>query len=70
MTSAHFLKFCLCHYATELGFVTALTLIYFLGTSVKINQVDTLMSRDYDRDRISSRAIEAYLIQVLNLVSV
>lgn len=70
LTSAHFLKCCLCHYANELGFVTALTLIYFLGTGVKINQVDTLMSRGYDRDRISSRAIEAYLIQVLNLVSV
>ncbi|KAI5406587.1 Protein ACTIVITY OF BC1 COMPLEX KINASE 7 [Lathyrus oleraceus] len=40
-----------------------LTLEYVPG--VKINQVDTLMSRGYDRDRISSRAIEAYLIQIL-----
>ncbi|XP_058787206.1 protein ACTIVITY OF BC1 COMPLEX KINASE 7, chloroplastic isoform X1 [Vicia villosa] len=40
-----------------------LTLEYVPG--VKINQVDTLTSRGYDRDRISSRAIEAYLIQIL-----
>lgn len=40
-----------------------LTLEYVPG--IKINQVDTLTSRGYDRLRISSRAIEAYLIQIL-----
>ncbi|CAJ2668333.1 unnamed protein product [Trifolium pratense] len=40
-----------------------LTLEYVPG--VKINQVDTLTSRGYDRLRISSHAIEAYLIQIL-----
>lgn len=69
LTNAHSLKHCLCRYATKLGSLTALTLNYLPGTGVKINQVDTLTSRGYDRDRISSRAIEAYLIQVLNLVS-
>ncbi|KAG2405581.1 Protein ACTIVITY OF BC1 COMPLEX KINASE 7 [Vigna angularis] len=33
--------------------------------SIKIDQVDTLTSRGYDRLRISSRATEAYLIQIL-----
>ncbi|KAG2405584.1 Protein ACTIVITY OF BC1 COMPLEX KINASE 7 [Vigna angularis] len=32
---------------------------------IKIDQVDTLTSRGYDRLRISSRATEAYLIQIL-----
>jgi len=40
---------------------------FFPGTGIKINQVDTLTSRGYDRLRISSRAIEAYLIQVSTL---
>ncbi|KAJ1415591.1 UbiB domain [Sesbania bispinosa] len=40
-----------------------LTLEYIPG--IKINQVDTLTSRGYDRVRISSRATEAYLIQIL-----
>ncbi|KAF7827051.1 protein ACTIVITY OF BC1 COMPLEX KINASE 7, chloroplastic-like [Senna tora] len=40
-----------------------LTLEYVPG--IKINQVDTLTSRGYDRMQISSRAIEAYLIQIL-----
>ncbi|XP_054819045.1 protein ACTIVITY OF BC1 COMPLEX KINASE 7, chloroplastic [Prosopis cineraria] len=40
-----------------------LTLEYVPG--VKINQVETLTSRGYDRLRISSHAIEAYLIQIL-----
>ncbi|XP_061344109.1 protein ACTIVITY OF BC1 COMPLEX KINASE 7, chloroplastic-like [Gastrolobium bilobum] len=41
----------------------ALTLEYVPG--IKINQVDTLTSSGYDILRISSRAIEAYLIQIL-----
>lgn len=40
-----------------------LTLEYVPG--IKINQIDTLTSRGYNRLRISSRAIEAYLIQIL-----
>ncbi|KAK7258324.1 hypothetical protein RIF29_23897 [Crotalaria pallida] len=40
-----------------------LTLEYAPG--IKINQLDTLTSRGYDQLRISSRAIEAYLIQIL-----
>ncbi|XP_010551963.1 PREDICTED: uncharacterized protein LOC104822435 [Tarenaya hassleriana] len=40
-----------------------LTLEYVPG--VKINKLDTLDSRGYDRSRIASRAIEAYLIQIL-----
>ncbi|XP_031404492.1 protein ACTIVITY OF BC1 COMPLEX KINASE 7, chloroplastic-like isoform X2 [Punica granatum] len=40
-----------------------LTLEYVPG--VKINRLDMLDSRGYDRSRISSRAIEAYLIQIL-----
>lgn len=40
-----------------------LTLEYVPG--VKINHLDMLDSRGYDRSRISSRAIEAYLIQIL-----
>ena len=36
-------------------------------TGIKINQVDMLTSRGYDPLRISSHAIEAYLIQVHNL---
>lgn len=40
-----------------------LTLEYLPG--IKINQVDILDSRGYNRSRISSRAIEAYLIQIL-----
>ncbi|XP_028802706.1 protein ACTIVITY OF BC1 COMPLEX KINASE 7, chloroplastic-like [Neltuma alba] len=40
-----------------------LTLEYVPG--IKINQVDALTSRGYDRMKISSRAIEAYLIQIL-----
>lgn len=42
-------------------------IFFFPGTGIKINQVDTLTSRGYDRLRISSRAIEAYLIQVSTL---
>ncbi|KAH8489673.1 hypothetical protein H0E87_025051 [Populus deltoides] len=40
---------------------------YKMGPSagVKINHLDMLDSRGYDRSRISSRAIEAYLIQIL-----
>jgi len=37
-------------------------------TGIKIDQVDTLTSRGYDRLRISSRATEAYLIQVHILI--
>ncbi|KAK6918716.1 ABC1 atypical kinase-like domain [Dillenia turbinata] len=40
-----------------------LTLEYVPGT--KINQVDMIDLRGYSRSRISSRAIEAYLIQIL-----
>ncbi|KAI9084622.1 hypothetical protein K1719_033404 [Acacia pycnantha] len=40
-----------------------LTLEYLPG--IKINQVDVLTSRGFDRMKISSRAIEAYLIQIL-----
>ncbi|XWS75904.1 hypothetical protein CRYUN_Cryun01aG0131700 [Craigia yunnanensis] len=40
-----------------------LTLEYVPG--IKINQLDVLDSRGYNRSRISSRAIEAYLIQIL-----
>ncbi|WVY90726.1 hypothetical protein V8G54_036240 [Vigna mungo] len=40
-----------------------LTMEYVPG--IKIDQVDTLTSRGYDRLRISSRATEAYLIQIL-----
>ncbi|KAI4308535.1 hypothetical protein L6164_031594 [Bauhinia variegata] len=40
-----------------------LTLEYVPG--IKINQVDTLTSSGYSRSRIASRAIEAYLIQIL-----
>ncbi|XVE78297.1 hypothetical protein DITRI_Ditri13aG0133500 [Diplodiscus trichospermus] len=40
-----------------------LTLEYVPG--IKINQVDAIDSRGYNRSRISSRAIEAYLIQIL-----
>ncbi|KAK4768416.1 hypothetical protein SAY87_003557 [Trapa incisa] len=40
-----------------------LTLEYAPG--VKINQLEMLDSRGFDRSRISSRAIEAYLIQIL-----
>lgn len=40
-----------------------LTLEYVPG--VKINHLDMLDSRGYDRSQISSRAIEAYLIQIL-----
>uniref|UniRef100_A0A2C9UU49 ABC1 atypical kinase-like domain-containing protein n=1 Tax=Manihot esculenta TaxID=3983 RepID=A0A2C9UU49_MANES len=40
-----------------------LTLEYVPG--VKINQLDVLDSRGYNRSQISSRAIEAYLIQIL-----
>ncbi|KAK7299818.1 hypothetical protein RJT34_10646 [Clitoria ternatea] len=40
-----------------------LTMEYAPG--IKINHVDTLTSRGYDRLRISSRATEAYLIQIL-----
>lgn len=38
--------------------------ILLLCAGVKINSLDMLDSRGYDRSRISSRAIEAYLIQV------
>lgn len=41
----------------------ALTLEYVPG--IKINRVDMLDSRGHSRSRISSRAIEAYLIQIL-----
>ncbi|KAK4751078.1 hypothetical protein SAY87_004560 [Trapa incisa] len=40
-----------------------LTLEYAPG--IKINQLEMIDSRGYDRSRISSRAIEAYLIQIL-----
>ncbi|GKV18251.1 hypothetical protein SLEP1_g28657 [Rubroshorea leprosula] len=40
-----------------------LTMEYVPG--IKINQLDELDSRGYDRSRISSRVIEAYLIQLL-----
>ncbi|XP_022758910.1 protein ACTIVITY OF BC1 COMPLEX KINASE 7, chloroplastic [Durio zibethinus] len=40
-----------------------LTLEYVPG--IKINQLDALDSRGYSRSRISSHAIEAYLIQIL-----
>ncbi|XP_039049227.1 protein ACTIVITY OF BC1 COMPLEX KINASE 7, chloroplastic [Hibiscus syriacus] len=40
-----------------------LTLEYVPG--IKINQLDALDARRYNRSRISSRAIEAYLIQIL-----
>ncbi|ESQ49259.1 hypothetical protein EUTSA_v10020179mg [Eutrema salsugineum] len=40
-----------------------LTLEYVPG--VKINKLDALAARGYDRSRIASRAIEAYLIQIL-----
>ncbi|XP_020234378.1 protein ACTIVITY OF BC1 COMPLEX KINASE 7, chloroplastic [Cajanus cajan] len=40
-----------------------LTMEYVPG--IKIDQVNTLTSRGYDRLRISSRATEAYLIQIL-----
>lgn len=40
-----------------------LTLEYVPG--IKINQVDMIDGRGYSRSRISSRAIEAYLIQIL-----
>ncbi|KAK9284351.1 hypothetical protein L1049_023522 [Liquidambar formosana] len=40
-----------------------LTLEYVPG--IKINQVDVIDSRGYNRSRVSSRAIEAYLIQIL-----
>ncbi|XP_027330887.1 protein ACTIVITY OF BC1 COMPLEX KINASE 7, chloroplastic-like isoform X2 [Abrus precatorius] len=40
-----------------------LTMEYVPG--IKIDRVDTLTSRGYDRLRISSRATEAYLIQIL-----
>ncbi|GMI73317.1 salt-induced ABC1 kinase 1 [Hibiscus trionum] len=40
-----------------------LTLEYAPG--IKINQLDALDARGYNRSRISSRAIEAYLIQIL-----
>ncbi|RDX66476.1 Protein ACTIVITY OF BC1 COMPLEX KINASE 7, chloroplastic, partial [Mucuna pruriens] len=40
-----------------------LTMEYVPG--IKIDQVDTLTSRGYDRLRIASRATEAYLIQIL-----
>ncbi|XVE72567.1 hypothetical protein DITRI_Ditri11bG0048700 [Diplodiscus trichospermus] len=40
-----------------------LTLEYVPG--IKINQLEALDSRGYNRSRISSRAIEAYLIQIL-----
>ncbi|XP_019435765.1 PREDICTED: uncharacterized protein LOC109342169 [Lupinus angustifolius] len=40
-----------------------LTLEYAPG--IKINQLDSLTSRGYDQFKISSRAIEAYLIQIL-----
>ncbi|KAE8075508.1 hypothetical protein FH972_014218 [Carpinus fangiana] len=41
----------------------ALTLEYVPG--IKINRVDMLDSRGHSRSRISSRAIEAYLVQIL-----
>lgn len=50
-------------------FPTALDSDFIPGTGIKIDQVDTLTSRGYDRLRISSRAIEAYLIQVHHLGS-
>ncbi|CAA0808407.1 Protein kinase superfamily protein [Striga hermonthica] len=37
----------------------------WLRESVKINQLDTIDARGYNRSNISSRAIEAYLIQIL-----
>ncbi|CAN4110139.1 unnamed protein product [Withania somnifera] len=40
-----------------------LTLEYVPG--IKINQLDLIESRGYSRSRIASRAIEAYLIQIL-----
>ncbi|GAB2228797.1 hypothetical protein Droror1_Dr00022928 [Drosera rotundifolia] len=40
-----------------------LTLEYVPG--IKINRVDMLDARGYDRSRIASRSIEAYLIQIL-----
>ncbi|KAK6155326.1 hypothetical protein DH2020_009574 [Rehmannia glutinosa] len=40
-----------------------LTLEYVPG--IKINQIDTIDARGYSRSNISSRAIEAYLIQIL-----
>ncbi|XWS31090.1 hypothetical protein CRYUN_Cryun23aG0047600 [Craigia yunnanensis] len=42
-----------------------LTLEYVPG--IKINQLDALDSRGYNHSRISSRAIEAYLIQASNI---
>jgi len=51
-----------CYYIIELWF-------YFLKIGIKINEVDMLTSRGYDRLRISSRTIEAYLIQVHIVVS-
>lgn len=39
-----------------------LTLEYVPG--IKINKLDALAARGYNRSRIASRAIEAYLIQV------
>ncbi|KAL8152243.1 hypothetical protein V2J09_010003 [Rumex salicifolius] len=43
--------------------IKVLTLEYVPG--VKINRLDTLDSRGYNRSRIASRSIEAYLIQIL-----
>lgn len=43
--------------------IKVLTMEYVPG--IKINQLDELDSKGYDRSRISSRIIEAYLIQLL-----
>ncbi|KAK8504186.1 hypothetical protein V6N13_062545 [Hibiscus sabdariffa] len=43
--------------------IKVLTLEYVPG--IKINQLDALDARGYNRSRISSHAIEAYLIQIL-----
>lgn len=39
---------------------------WLVQLGVKINKLDTLAARGYNRSRIASRAIEAYLIQVNN----
>lgn len=36
-------------------------------SGIKINELDALYLRGFTRSRIASRAIEAYLIQVINM---
>lgn len=43
-----------------------LTLEYVPG--IKINKLDAIDGRGYNRSQISSRAMEAYLIQILKTV--